>query len=210
MQAHATSEGRSIGAVTEHESDVWEKRYASGEYQPRTWTSSFLVDWLPKVPVGTALDLACGSGRNALALAAAGFETTAIDISETAISMGKRIAEERGLSVEWRVADLDALQLKPESFDLITCFRFRSESLWPRLAGALTTNGWLIAEHHFRTSLPVGGPPTAAFRLEPGEYLRAFGDLRVIHYSETIEDADKPGESYAIERIVACNGDPGF
>lgn len=196
--------------MTEHESDVWEKRYASGEYQPRTWASSFLLEWLPKVPVGTALDLACGSGRNALALAAAGFETTAVDISETAISMGKRTAEERGLSVEWRAADLDTLQLKPGSFDLITCFRFRSESLWPRLASALTTNGWLIAEHHFRTSLPVAGPPNAAFRLEPGEYLRAFGDLRVIHYSETIEDADKPGESHAIERIVACNGDPGF
>lgn len=210
MQGHVTSERRSIRLVSEQESEIWEHRYASGEYQPRTWASAFLLEWLPRIPVGTALDIACGSGRNALALAAAGFETTAIDISETAISMAKEAADGRGLSVNWRAGDLDDVQFEPGQFDLITCFRFRSESLWTRLPDALAVDGWLIAEHHFRSSLPVAGPPTASFRLEPGEYLRAFSDLRIVHYSESIEEADKPGESYAIERMVACNGDPGF
>jgi 2-polyprenyl-3-methyl-5-hydroxy-6-metoxy-1,4-benzoquinol methylase len=196
--------------MAEHEAEVWEQRYSSGAYQPRTWTSAFLAEWLPSVPVGTALDIACGAGRNALALAAAGFETTAVDISETAVTMGQQSAAERGLSINWQVADLDGLTIEPEAFDLITCFRFRSESLWPRLAKALKPDGWLIAEHHFRTSLPVAGPPTDNFRLQPGEYLRAFRDLRIIHYSESIEEADKPGESHAIERVVAVNGDPGF
>ena len=56
----------------------------------------------------------------------------------------------------------------------------------------------------------MAGPPTETFRLEPGEYLRAFRDLRILHYSEAIEEADKPGESHAIERVVAVKGDPGF
>ncbi|MDH5422047.1 MAG: class I SAM-dependent methyltransferase [Acidimicrobiia bacterium] len=197
--------------MTEHEAQVWEQRYATGAYQPRTWTSAFLAEWIPRIPaVGTALDVACGAGRNALALAAAGFETTAVDISETAIARGQQAAAERGLIINWQVADLDSLSIKPETFDLITCFRFRSESLWPRLTKALKPDGWLIAEHHFKTSRPVAGPPTDAFRLRPGEYLQAFRDLRIIHYSETIEEADRPGESYAIERVVAINGDPGF
>ncbi len=196
--------------MADQEQEVWEQRYASGAYQPRTWTSAFLVEWLPRIPVGTALDIACGAGRNALALAAIGFETTAVDISETAIAMGQQSAAERGLSINWQVADLDSLAIEPESFDLITCFRFRSEALWPRLANALKPDGWLIAEHHFKTSMPVAGPPTDDFRLRPGEYLRAFSDLRIIHYSESIETADKPGESFAIERVVAVNGDPGF
>ena len=196
--------------MTDQEQEVWEERYASGAYQPRSWASPFLVGWLPRIPVGSALDIACGAGRNALALAAAGFETTGVDISETAIEMGQRSAVERGLTITWQLADLDSLVIEPEAFDLITCFRFRSESLWPRLAAALKPDGWLIAEHHFRTSVAVAGPPTDDFRLQPGEYLRAFNDLRVIHYSETIEEADKPGEFYAIERVVAVNGDPGF
>lgn len=201
---------RSIELMTKQEQAVWEHRYASGGYQPRTWTSPFLAEWLPRVPVGAALDIACGAGRNALALAAAGFETTAIDISETAIAMGRQSAAERGLAINWQVADLDSLPIEPGSLDLITSFRFRSESLWPRLVAGLKPDGWLIAEHHFTTSVAVAGPPTETFRLAPGEYLRAFGSLRIIHYSETIEDADKPAESYAIERVVAVNGDPGF
>lgn len=188
----------------------WEHRYATGGYQPRDWTSPFLAEWLPRVPIGRALDVACGAGRNSLALAEAGFETVGIDISETAISMGHKTASERGLTIDWQVADLDTQELGLHAYDLITNFRFRSEQLWPKLVTALKPDGWLIAEHHFRTHLAVAGPPTDNFRLEPGEYLRAFSALRIIHYSESIEEADQPGELFAIERIVACNGDPGF
>lgn len=197
-------------AVAGDERAKWEHRYATGGYQPRDWTSPFLAEWLPRVPIGRALDVACGAGRNTLALAEAGFETVGIDVSETAIAMAHKTATERGLTIDWRVADLDTQELGRHAYDLITSFRFRSEQLWPQLAAALKPDGWLIAEHHFRTRLTVAGPPTDDFRLEPGEYLRAFSGLRIIHYSESIEEADRPGELYAIERVVACNGDPGF
>jgi len=45
-----------------------------------------------KVSIGRALDLGCGTGTNAIALAQRGFEVTAIDISRRAIGLAKRKA----------------------------------------------------------------------------------------------------------------------
>ena len=60
------------------------------------------------------------------------------------------------------------------------------------------------------TSADVAGPTSPEFRLDPGELLQAFAGLRIVHYSESIEQADAADHTYAIERAVACNGDPGW
>jgi len=59
------------------------------------------------IPGRRALDVACGAGRNALYLAAAGFAVDALDISAVALDRGRRAAVERGLLVDWRPADFD-------------------------------------------------------------------------------------------------------
>ena len=53
---------------------------------------------------GNALDIACGLGGNALLLAAAGLNTTAIDISEVAIDKLLGYAERANLDVHGVVA----------------------------------------------------------------------------------------------------------
>jgi len=193
--------------VSEEEQIKWDHRYSEGSYRPRTWPSPYLKEWLPIVPRGKALDIASGTGRNALALAEAGFMVTATDISSVAIDMGRSVAAERDLSVEWQVVDLDNFE-PTDRYDLITVFRYRNPMLWPKLVDALAPNGWLIAEHHFKTTADVAGPGEY-FRLEPQELLRAFGDLRILDYSEAIS-VDPAGVTYALERLVACNGEPGF
>ena len=89
----------------------WEQRYQEGEYRPRTWPSPFLEEWIGRFPVGRALDVACGAGRNALRLAEAGFQVEAIDVSASAISMARVESARRGLDVAWEVADLDHSEL---------------------------------------------------------------------------------------------------
>ncbi len=59
----------------------------------RLWRPNpFLEEILPRLPVGTALDLACGSGREAVAMAADGFGVTAVDHLSDALELGRNLA----------------------------------------------------------------------------------------------------------------------
>ncbi len=196
--------------MSEEERRSWDERYATGEYQARTWATPFLQQWVPSIPEGRALVVACGPGRNALYLAELGFEVVGVDISEVAIDRARESAAESGTTARFLVADLDDFQPEPGAFDLVTVIRYRNPSLWPRLVDALAPNGWIVAEHHMKTTLDVGGPTSPDFRLDPCELLEAFAGLRIVHYSESMEQADDEERIYAIERAVACKGDPGW
>ena len=191
------------------EREKWDQRYASGDYRPRTWPSPYLEAWIPRLQPGRALDVACGAGRNAMLTAEAGFQVDAVDISSVAIATAQSNADERGIDVNWIVADLDVWEPAIGRYDLITVIRYVNRRLWPLLTTALGRNGWLFVEHHFTTDQDVGGPTDPAFRLRPQELLQAFGMLRVIHFEEVIE-IDRDGGRYALQRIAACNGDPGW
>jgi cyclopropane fatty-acyl-phospholipid synthase-like methyltransferase len=58
---------------------------------------------------GRVLDIGCGTGEHALMAAALGLETTGVDLAPTAIARAKEKASERGLEVNFLVAD--ALEL---------------------------------------------------------------------------------------------------
>jgi SAM-dependent methyltransferase len=196
--------------VSEEERRRWDERYATGDYRARTSVTPFLERWVAFIPKGRALVVACGPGRNALFLAQHGFEVLGVDISEVAVRQARESALARGLEAEFLVSDLDGFEPERASFDLITVIRYRNRGLWPRLLDALAPHGWILAEHHMNTSADVAGPTSPEFRLDPGELLQAFAGLRIVHYSESIEQADAADHTYAIERAVACNGDPGW
>lgn len=200
--------------MTKEERLRWDERYNTGSYQPRAKASAFLESWIPRLPVGRSLDIACGAGRNALRLAEAGHQVQAVDISSSGIDMARAEAAKKGLNVEWVLADLDTYQLEAAAYDLITVIRYANPVLWPRLAQSLAPNGWLLVEHHMQTKLDVLGPTSSSFRLQPQELLEAFASLRIIYYEEAVEPADHPADTdhgmYAVVRLVACNGDPGF
>jgi SAM-dependent methyltransferase len=196
--------------MSEEERQAWDDRYATGEYRPRAASGAFLDGWIDRFPAGRALDLACGTGRHALRLAEAGFDVTAVDISAVAIETAGAAAEERGLSVDWVVADLDTYPLPAGAYQAITVIRYVNRSLWPRLVEALAPDGWLLVEHHMQTILDVAGPKSSDFRVAPQELLTAFSALHVLLYEEVLEPADLDDGRYALARIVARNGDSAW
>jgi len=199
--------------MSEADREKWDTRYREGSYRARTHPSPFVEAWLPRLPParlgGRALDVACGTGRNALRLAEAGFRVDAMDISGAALERAARSAAQRGLDVNWIEADLDHARFERDAYDLITVVRFTDRALAPRLIEALAADGWLLYEHHLRTPRAVGGPTGERFRLPPQALLHDFGSLRVLHYDEGI-DEDPDGRTMALARLVACKGNPGF
>lgn len=130
---------------------------------------------------GHALELACGTGRTAVWLAARGLHVIAVDVSPVAIDLAQDLARRAGVGhrCDLRVADLDeGLPAGPPA-DVIVCHLFRD----PRLDGALVDRlapGGLLA---IAVLSEVGAEP-GRFRARPGELLDAFGTLDVLDAGE--------------------------
>ncbi len=187
------------------ERDKWDARYRDGAYEDRTHPTALLAEWLPRLPRGRALDVACGAGRNALHLAAHGFSVTALDISAVALARGRRAAAEHGLVVEWLCADLDEdldRVLPDGGFDLIVWVRYIHRTLLPHLVARLNVGGSLLCEQHLTTDdAQVAGPTSSKFRLAPGELERTAATLRVLHtYEGLVVDPD--GRRVALTQLV--------
>ena len=180
----------------------WDERYRSGAYGTRRNASALLLEWIDRVPAGRALDVACGSGRNALFLARHGFSVDAVDISAAALSLGREAAQTAGLEVHWIEHDLDHPLVLEPGYSLVLAVRFVNLRRISELAGYLAPGGLLICEEHLVSDAEVIGPSNPAYRLRPGELREVATGLRLRHYAEGLfEDPD--GRPAALARLVA-------
>ena len=109
---------------------AWEERHRGatpGEAEPS------VIEMLPLLPPGIALDIAAGTGRNSIALARAGWRVVAVDFSSVGL---RRLAENaRGdhLAIATVVADLEeTFPFRPNAFDVILNVSYLDRELVPR------------------------------------------------------------------------------
>ena len=82
--------------------------------------AAFLAERLELSPGDRVLDVPCGDGRLALALAQRGCRVTGVDISEEFLEAGRAEATARGLDVTWRRAEMRDLPWR-EKFEAAYC-----------------------------------------------------------------------------------------
>jgi 2-polyprenyl-3-methyl-5-hydroxy-6-metoxy-1,4-benzoquinol methylase len=183
--------------MTTQDRALWEQRHAAeaGEIEP----SPFLVEIFEQgawaIRSGKALDLACGKGRNALYLAKRGFAVDAVDIAATALGEGRRRAQERGLSVDFREVDLDQWEPPDDQYDLILNIHFLDRSWVPKIKRSLKLGGHVIFETFLIDQRVLGHPKNPAHLLDHNELLRLFADFRVLLYREG-KFVERDGEAY--------------
>ncbi len=68
---------------------------------------------------GAVLDAGCGTGENALHVAALGFSVLGVDVAETALAMAREKAAGRGLDVEFMAADALHLERLGRRFETV-------------------------------------------------------------------------------------------
>lgn len=81
---------------------------------------AFLVDALELEPGRRVLDVGCGPGRHALALARRGIEVLGIDLSEDFVALARNAAESEDLSARFEVGDVRELVVET-GFDAVLC-----------------------------------------------------------------------------------------
>ena len=179
----------------------WDARYRNGAYEARPHPSAFLEECAALLPWrGRALDLACGTGRNALFLAERGLVVDAVDISAVALARGRERAGD--LPIHWLEADLDDGFDSTETYDVIVNIRFVNLRLLHSLVTKLRPGGVLLVEQHLQSSQAVAGPRNPAFRVAAGT-LRTLAKSLVVERMEEGLFEDPDGAAAALARLAA-------
>ncbi len=162
----------------------WDNIYRTGDHGSGE-ACQVLTEHIHLLPTtGSALDLACGMGGNAILLARQGLVTSAWDISETAIRKLDALAKQQNLRITTRVIDVTRNPLLYDSFDIIVVSRFLERQLVPDIKQAIRTDGLIFYQTYTKVRVDEKGPKNPDYLLTDNELLSLFHDFRILFYRE--------------------------
>jgi SAM-dependent methyltransferase len=145
----------------------WDQRYESRDALWSGKPNGQLVAEAADLTVGTALDVGCGEGADAIWLAERGWRVTAVDISGVALQRAAahagKVGAEVAARIEWLHADLRTADPGPARFDLVSAQYMHLPSairiaLFARLAAAVAPGGTLLIVGHHPSDLQTTVP----------------------------------------------------
>ena len=203
--------------TSEPSRERWNRRWAGEErVHASTAPSRFLVAEVADLRPGTALDLACGAGRNAVWLVGQGWRVTAVDFSGVALRMARSLAAKRAVDAEWIEADVIAWTPPARAYDLVCVFYLQlpaSErpSALAHAAAAVRPGGTLLVVGHDLLNLTEGwgGPTQPDVLFTPDDVVAEIGDLRIEKALRVRRTVEEPGASReAIDALVRATRRP--
>ena len=170
--------------MTQSDSEKWNAIYSKDEFSffPPCKVLFQNLHLLPKQ--GQALDVACGMGRNAVALAEKGLTTTAIDISKVALDKLTKYAGQQQFDIETLAYDLTQNSLPVDGYDVIVISHYLNRELIPAIKQALNPNGLIFYQTFIKDKVEDIGPSNPDFLLDQNELLNFFNDFQIIFYRE--------------------------
>lgn len=194
--------------------EFWDERYAASH---RVWSgrpNARLVEHAADLTPGTALDVGCGEGADAVWLAQRGWEVTGLDLSQVALDKARRHAEDAGVAdrTTWVQADLRAGDPLPGPFDLVSAFYLHVPAadfarVYAALADAVAPGGALLAVGHHPDDAASGlrNPELARLLFSPENVTAvldpAVWDVRVAD-APTREATDHDGNPVTVTDTV--------
>lgn len=188
----------------------WDRKHAAAELLFGAEPNRFLVAEVAGLPSGHALDLGCGAGRNAVWLAERGWRVTGVDFSEVAIAKARRLAESRGVTVDWLVADLLDYEAERGAFDLVLYLYVQLPAderrlVLARAAGAVAPGGTFLVVGHHLANLTEGwgGPSNPAVLFTERDVAAELPGLRVEKADRVLRPVETDaGPADAVDALV--------
>lgn len=196
----------------------WDAHYDEHDHGWGVEPNRFVREQCQRLPVGDAVDLACGEGRNALWLARLGWRVTGIDFSTVAVARASQRAAEGprlvAVRLRWQVADVTTLPLRAASFDLAVISYLhlppaKRDPLLTRVAVGLRPGGHVVLVGHDARNLAEGvsGPRDPALLYEPG-HLRRLLSSECGLTVEVARTAERPTpDGVALDTVVRARRD---
>ncbi len=173
--------------------ELYDLFYAAKPYEEE---ARFVHDRLLDAARGPALrvlDLACGTGRHAVALEQLGHEVVGVDHSPSMIEVARRRAAREGVAARFEVGDLTRLDVAGAPFDAATClfdaigYVRTNEALQATFAGihaAVRPDGLLVFEFWHAAAMLRAFDPVRLRRFDSP-------DGQVLRISETELDCER-------------------
>ncbi|MES9859894.1 MAG: class I SAM-dependent methyltransferase [Candidatus Thiodiazotropha sp. LLP2] len=182
---------------------MWDERYEDQDKIPRP--AEVLLSNSHLLPSnGSALDLACGLGGNAMHLAALGLDVVAWDLSPVAIQRLQQLAQEKSLqNLKAEVWDVERHPPSVNQFDVIVVSYYLERSLITSLINALKPGGLIYYQTFIRDAVSSEGPKNSNFRLADQELLRLFNKLKIRLYREEGRLGDPTRGTRDVAMLVA-------
>ncbi len=150
----------------------WNARYDTTELIWKGEPNQFLPIEVADLKAGSAVDLACGEGRNAVWLAKQGWIVTGVDFSSVGVEKGRKLASDNGVDATWVVADATTWEPPETGFDLVAVFYLQLPAAERRASmhtavRSLAIGGTLVLVGHDLLNLTegYGGPQDPTFLL---------------------------------------------
>ncbi|SDD78157.1 Methyltransferase domain-containing protein [Glycomyces harbinensis] len=199
----------------EFDRDYWERHW--GDARPMTEDPNpHLVAETADATPGSALDAGCGTGTEAIWLAARGWQVTAVDITAAPLEQAAKRAARAGLGdrIDWVAADL--VGWEPSSpFDLVTTHYahpamaqldfYARIAAWVAPGGTLLIVGHAAADgHHHDRGSAHGHHPAEATATAPGITARLDTEAWTVVTAEERQSTviDPHGRSHPLRDVV--------
>lgn len=165
--------------------------------------AQFLVDHVELLPRGRALDVAMGSGQNAVYLAKMGFQVEGVDIASESVSSALELARKAGVTIKAEIADLEgSYSIEKNAYDVIICFHYLQRLLIPQIKEGLRRGGIVVYETFIVDQATLFGKPrNPDYLLKHNELLDIFHDFRCLRYREGIIEGRKAIASIVAEKV---------
>lgn len=215
MTASSTDPQPDDRTATDGLASFWERHYRRRRPTTAVRPNPLLVDVAGPLPAGTALDLGCGEGGNALWLAGRGWQVTAVDVSAAALALVARHAADGGVAERITLGRQDLTDGLPAgTYDLVSAQYLQSPVAFDRdrvlraAASAVAVGGLLLVVDHASvapwswadpdTRFPTADDLLASLRLPDDEW-------RYERVGAVSRTATGPGGQTAtvIENVVA-------
>jgi len=171
---------------------LWDERYAGENYLFGKEPIDLLKHYVAILKPGKALDVAMGEGRNTVFLAQKGFTVEGVDCSGKAIEKAKKLAAEKGATIDVKSQNLDFFLMPLMRYDTVLMTYFRPQArFFSEIRRGLVAGGTFLLEAYTVEQVRGQKNPQSILDYEecyrPNEVLTLLKDFHVLYYSELPE-----------------------
>lgn len=192
--------------------ELWDETYSGEKYVYGTNPNEYFKEKISDIIPGRILLPGDGEGRNSVYAATLGWQTEAVDYSQSAKTKAEALARSQNVSIIYKVQNLNDFVPRKNFYDAIALIFVQipeeeREIFHNKLISSLKTGGALILESFEKDQLKYnsGGPRDEKLLYSLEDLYNDFAEMDIIEFSKEIvllNEGDKHKGEASVVRFL--------